>query len=722
MADTEEVDPLDKLVASLDWTRCVKSILTAGRDVCDIATHFDLSTRLVNRYPNPTLEGKRTQFITCLLSALDDSGKDEVAARVRRRLGDARLIEGCFHELLKTLPKTAPGKLPPDRHAWALLDRLDRQNSQAELDIIRAVRSRREVFDPLSLMVEDASKTGSYAPDAMLSQLSSITASSVVMLAIQNGWITDGYVVLPKRPQVTEQDVFAVGITQYLGNSWSTLEHLEKRWRFFGAKVSKTRTTLTGSDSSVRELDCISIVPEYNAVDIADHVATERLNRYIIQNLEDLAFTSTVDRRLAGTERPVATAPQQYLSQEEAFAAVALSSLLHFNVLEDDTKYAGLSFAEWLRGYAWLQAREPRASRGVLDLSAAAAAQELADLGFSTESTRCLLGALSLNATGGDLFDSPLIRVEGDRFAYHPALTRTLNIPRVILSRLSSLSVQIKGKGKAFEGAVVQLLNENGLHAKSFTLWRDGQEYQFDAVALWGDFLFVIEDKSYSLPVGDPCSLYWFSAKRAAAVEQVDRLTKAVERYPQDVREALGLKPETSWKKVIPCVLYSLPWSLGLVDSTYILDYSSLGRFFESPTLYVKMPIEMGRARLLWRHHLKSFWTGTRPTAQQFLDAMEAPWQLKSLSTTFSIQRGELMLSDRLVLDAALVRRAPSERGAMLAAAGASDVGAELDSIRKGVASLRSELARKKTRAQAKRSKRKQKAKRVRRRKRRGGR
>lgn len=690
MVNDERVDPLDKAVAALDWAKSLKSIASTGKAVTDIAKHFERSKNLVYRYPKPSLSEKRHLFVDSLLAALQDGGHVEEANALRTRLDEAALIEKCFQALLATLPTTAPGKLPPGCHAWALLERLSLGYKQIQKDLIRTIRARREVFDPLSMLADDEAGETSYAPDAMLSRLSSVAASSIVMLAIQNGWIADDrYVSLPKRPEVSEKDIYAVGITEYLGNAWDAVDYLEKRWRFFGAKVGQNTITLGQADGTSRAMECVSVLPEYGPLDLADHVGTERLNRYIIQNLEDLAFEANVDNRLAGSKRPVAEAPNQYVSKEEAFAAVALSSLLHFNVLEDPTAYGGLRFAEWIRGYAWLQCRATGTAEGVHELSRAAALQELADVGFNAASGSQLLDMLSLSTTGGDLFDTPLVRVESDRFAYHPEIAKTLNIPRIVLSRLSSLSVQINPKGKAFEDAVVRLLNDCGLQAKPIKFSRDGDEYQYDAVFLWDGHLFILEDKSYSLPLNDPSRLYWFTEKMAAAIDQVSRLADAAERYPEEIRAGLGVDAETRWNDVIRCVLFSLPWSIGKIGDTYIMDYSSVGRFLQTPTLFLKMPMEVGNARVLWRHHVKKFWAGERPTASEFLEAMDVPWQLKSLAKTFSLEHGRYQLSQSMVLGAAFLRRAQAERAQMLGAAGASDPSEELNAIHAQLAQLR---------------------------------
>jgi hypothetical protein len=696
--ENESLDPLDKLVAALDWVACTKKVdISNAEDVAHIAELFNRSAQLVQRYPKEALTKKREKFAVALLDALEKTGLHDRALEIQSRLDEGMRFEACFRELLSTLPTTAPGSLPAGRHVWALIVRLAQQIEHIEIDTQRdlqkKLRDNRHIFDPASMLVE-GNDGGAYRPDSVLGSLAAVTASSITMLAISNGWLdSDGRVVVPARVEPSEQEINATGITEYLGNAWSGIAYSEEQWRFFGGTVSEGETSAVDLDGSKRTLKSIIFTPNFTPFEFLDHIASERLERYILDNMADLDFRGIVDHLVPPDGQPVAAAPQQYVSKEEAFTAIGLCSLLHFNVLQDTNVYGGVRFSEWIRGYAWLQRRAKGASAKPVDeVSEIVALQELQQVGVSSEAASRFLRLITLSKGRSDLFDTPLIRTQSNTFAYHTGIARMLNMPRVILSRLASLQVAISPKGTAFEEETLKLLNGAQRNAKSFSFNRDGETYQYDAAFVWDDILFVIECKSYSLPLRKPMAIFWFEQKMADAVEQVQRLAAGAEKYPDAVREHLGVN--AAWKSIVPCVMNSLPWSMGkLENGVYILDYSAVGRFFQSRTLFVKIPTRIKNTKILVRHHVKELWPDTGPTAKHFLAEMDTPWQIKSISTGFEAVPGELLLSKELAFEGAFLRRTSLDMQRFLGAVGVPDPTADLEVIKDQLAKVRKKVA-----------------------------
>lgn len=694
MSDDEDLDPLDKLVARLKWDECIKKVdPTNGDDIERIARLFNQSDHLVQRFPNEQQRKKRDHFLEQLVNALRNSGREDHVAVLNQRLKEGKLFESCLHELLSFLPRTAPGTLPAERHVWALVERLAEQNKHIQADLQRGFQKTGGVFDPPSLHVEDQSG-GLYRPDPALGSLAEVTASSIIMLAIQNKWRTDdGCVQLPRRVNVSEQDIFAVGITQYLGNAFAGIHHLAERWRFWGGTVNDGSVELLdATGGNPRKFRSITFVPEYGNLELVDHVASERLDRFILQNLHTLDQFHNVPAVAPAGVCP-ALPPSQYISRTEAFAAVLVSELYSFNIFEDTTTYGGLRFAEWIRGYAWLQHRAESAATAIDELTEVEALSELERVGMSPIAAASFLRKVLLHTSGGDLFDTPLIRVEGGCLIYHAGVIANINIPRVVLSRISSLGISIDKKGQAFEDATLRMLNDAGLNAKTFTISRDGETFQYDAVFVWDRTLFVIECKSYSIPLRKPMQLFWYQTKMEKAIRQVTRLAKAAERYSDAICAHLG--EERSWSSIVPCVLNSLPWSMGRLSSgVYILDQSAVSKFFRERTLSVMVPMTIGNAKVVVRHHMKELWPESGPTAEHFLEQMKVPWQIETIRASYRVYTVNYQLSDALIFVGDFLKRAPSDIGETLQAMGIDNVPTQLAAVTNVVGEVRQGLKR----------------------------
>jgi hypothetical protein len=95
-------------------------------------------------------------------------------------------------------------------------------------------------------------------------------------------------------------------------------------------------------------------------------------------------------------------------------------------------------------------------------------------------------------------------------------------------------------------------------------------------VLVWGGYVFLFECKNRSLSGFDPVQAYYFGLENRSNAGQVLRLTDALERYPDILTEQFG--PEAAGKKIVPCVLNSMPFSLpGMQDGVYFTDWSVIG-------------------------------------------------------------------------------------------------------------------------------------------------
>ena len=117
-------------------------------------------------------------------------------------------------------------------------------------------------------------------------------------------------------------------------------------------------------------------------------------------------------------------------------------------------------------------------------------------------------------------------------------------------------------------------------------------------------------------------------------IEQVQRQIKALTDYPDLSIAASGIDPTA--KKIVPCILYELPYSEpGPTDGVYIADWSSVSRFFDGRYLRAKLPYDLPNAnKLLHRIALYSFWSGEAPTPNDFLKQLANPIQVENHGST----------------------------------------------------------------------------------------
>jgi hypothetical protein len=277
--------------------------------------------------------------------------------------------------------------------------------------------------------------------------------------------------------------------------------------------------------------------------------------------------------------------------------------------------------------------------------------------GLPTGIANRFLDLVTLKASSKDLFDSPLIqRHDGKLMMFGPALI-TSNITVVLLSTLASLQEPLSSKGRALERAILGLLLERKLHACGFKVNRNGEEYEYDAVLAWGDYVFVFECKNNSLSNNRPMNAYYFDLGVRSAVRQVKRLVDALQRFPDILAEKMQI--DISGKKIIPCVLNSLPYArIGELDGVYCTDASILDRFLSDRHFYLKLPSRVREnVTIMHRVSIASLWEGETPSPEDLLRQLKDPFQLKIVKGHTQLQVGTFPIArDQFVASSELVR------------------------------------------------------------------
>lgn len=202
-----------------------------------------------------------------------------------------------------------------------------------------------------------------------------------------------------------------------------------------------------------------------------------------------------------------------------------------------------------------------------------------------------------------------------------------VNASGVLLSIFSRKEVAFSLKGKAFEKKVVRLLKKKGLKAGSYKTSRAGEEYDYDALLLWGDYLFLFECKNRSLPYDNPVRVRNFQREARKQVRQVQRLRAALDQWPEIIEEALG-EPLGS-RTVVPVVLNNLPYARsGDTEGVHFYDYPALSRFFSSRALTFQVATGATFEKRAKVNSAK-LWQGASPQPEDLLAQLKDPVQLR---------------------------------------------------------------------------------------------
>ncbi len=205
---------------------------------------------------------------------------------------------------------------------------------------------------------------------------------------------------------------------------------------------------------------------------------------------------------------------------------------------------------------------------------------------------------------------------------------------------------------------MLAFLCEQGLDARAVTARRDGAEYQYDALARWGDKLLVIECKNKGLSGNDPVQAYHFVQGLSEDVDQVRRLVKGLETWPEIISEQFG--PDALALTVVPILLHNETFQLpGDIDGVYVYDWSALSRFFESPYFRVAHDHQIAPGQIFRnRVAVKRIWTGETPTADDLIAEMRDPLQLKVLNEVSEVAESVFSLDEKtLALDWSIIRQ-----------------------------------------------------------------
>ncbi|SDX21407.1 hypothetical protein SAMN05421681_104240 [Lysobacter enzymogenes] len=591
----------------------------------------------------------RDELLSQLAAYLRAAGQGDHASALEAHTADLALVEAGFAGILKEID-TGPWKpMSGATRVASMLELASRESRYLNAQMEKAIVSGEGVANPM-IQAPDGRRLD---PDVALGALLDLVKNTVMMEAYRGKWFdAQGHVRVPDCPAIEEADVQRMNGYGLYANSWRNWDGAQQKVRFRGARLRPL------SEAEVRHLVGERYgepgVSRYGHVleldgerEFPDICANERLMDRISNDLRIMA--RGLSKRTLKNSGDHHLPPETYLSIDEALAVESMAHLLSIDATTSEQVFSGLRMIEWIRGYAAIRRRVQNDSAGAqenafwLRYARADLLAELTACGLSEDKAETFLSHVTLHRSSRDLFDQPLIATTGgDLIVVAYALATSL-ISQVVLSAIASKArldehetAQVEGKGEAFERRILDLFQRLGLKAGAPTVKLDDQQYQYDALLAWGDFLFVFECKNHTLSSNHPVAAYYFEKECRENIKQVKRLADALERYPQILEQHL---PEGIGKTIVPCILNALPYATtGARDGVLFADESALSRFF---TGSAGLRAGVGGDYLV---ELR-LWQGATPTALDLVFALLYPFQMHLMADQLESSHAPAWLS-----------------------------------------------------------------------------
>lgn len=651
------VETLKGALETYDWQKVKRVLDAAGGPAANpdaIAEALRRAGSLVLEYPVAT-EGKRDALLKSLELYLSEGrANSDLPPEVAQALSTLRVAEEGYRKLVSVLSQTDASKLEPTVHVSAAIQRAEHELAHMSAEFQKQTSQR----DGLTLQTKLLDESGNPVDmGGVLESFVGFVSMTLQMEAYRNKWFApDGMVVVPSLPDVTEKAIYQVGSTMALAVMWRRWRATEERARVLGRTLRFLNPDERPKDAP-EELIHFIVEEGDDSSDWVHRVALERVTDKLSQNLIEFSASLNINRRQrkqAGDVR--ALPPQDWISDEEAHGVWALQEYLAYDVLTDQERPGGLRLVEWVRGYCALMLLARDTKSGNLVRTQAEWQDYLAKFGLPAAQSEILISRLTFSRSSRDLFDHPFIKV-GEEYRLFTLALHSMSVPVVVLSTLNHLSVQLKRKGKSFEEAVRRIFEKADIKTYAFKAKRDGEEYEYDAVVPWGDYLFVIECKNRSLPFGSPIQMRYFDLQTQENISQVHRLMKGLEEHP-DILE-INLPPGAATKTKVPVVVNCFPYSTpGRLDNVYFYDFSALSRFFESGEIKLKAAAP-GNEIEEYSTGIR-LWAAEKPSPDDLIAQLDKPAQFVGVMASLSRdRRGFQLATDAWVFGASLIRHEP---------------------------------------------------------------
>lgn len=617
---------LEKAIGRLDTTAVAAFVQPNGsRTVEDVVDALWKSESLLDkRRAKEDWPVRRKTFIDRIAKELARIDAD--AAASLHALPDVlSTVDENFAKILEQTARSPGASLPPLTQVAAAADLA----CQVLETLLQGVEKDTEEGPELRLRSNFSIEGHAINPDTELLGVLKAVSSTVILIAYQNGWLnTAGEIVLPQALQrPTNADVEAVQSVLDCAVAWHGWERAQVRVRFAHRSFVRVLPPFPGDVPAVFT-SILDVEPNHD-VELVDFIANDRLLARTIQQFAGL-LSSSYREADPSLEKCTPLAPEAFVSFEEQHGLWTLYEYYSYDVQNDRKRYAGLTLMEWLRGYAILH----RLAAELVPAPADHRCPQLTEVeivgyltrgGLSEANARTFLGHCCLTSQRSDIYDRPFVRVGSDQYVFIAPSQRVGILGPIIVSALNGVSATVQRKGTAFEERLRKEIEGPDRKIAYFTKTRSNEEYDYDALMVWGNFCFLFECKNHTLSNNVIQLAYNARKESVSHARQVQRLVDGLLKHPDMLDDDL---PEARGKLLVPCVVNNLQYTLpDGINGVFFTDSSMIKRFLEHPTIgEVAFSAGRGPVRRADREIIR-LWADDTPTPLEFLRQLRCPVQ-----------------------------------------------------------------------------------------------
>ncbi|HCI2636919.1 hypothetical protein KUU78_11585 [Pseudomonas aeruginosa] len=603
---------------------------------------------LINKRQNAEKTNKRKELFEELISYISPKLEKPFLEHFKKMLDFFNAAETCFYEVLKFEGELSALKdLSPAVRLWSTMTWFVGDQNHLYRKIAEQFKTREPVF--INNFLINGADNIPVDPSTYHVQQVEALGSAILMEAYRNSWFApDGVVVIPDRVPVDDTDKFKAGSVLFNANIWALIDVLQEQVRYLGRDHQIIEPHKYDSPPEDFKFG-IEFGPSTEA-QFFDFIASQRNN-----TRESTSFFSiNKDPELNSFLDAVATSGSKTI-RDRYHAASSLTTLLNYDVLEDETLYEGLTLSDWIDGFCFTKEfcstilskdfEEPLTSE-LITFSQECLLTHLQLSGMTKEKSLAFIKSITFHQKSRDLFDTPLIKTSTGFVVIYDILKGCL-ISRAIVSNILSRKGEFKQKGVGLENEVKELFVSNGIETVAYKKKypEPEGEYQYDALVLWGGKLFVLECKNRWLCEGRPVAIYNFLKQTREDARQVTRLVDGLKRHPEMVHKAFDR--EVKYDEIIPCVVAGLPYAMqDQLGGVFFTDISILTRFFSERHFcveYTDKPKE--DQNVIYKQ-----WEADRPLASDLIKTLRNPIQVALARSTLASRSMEFPIGRSIAL------------------------------------------------------------------------
>ncbi|MEC6744605.1 hypothetical protein [Pseudomonas qingdaonensis] len=596
---------------------------------------------LINKRQNAERTRKREELFEQLIAYISPKISTSLLEHFNKMLGFFSIIDTCFSEVLSFEGELSALKdLSPEVRVWSTMTWFVGDQNHLYEKIDDQFKSGQPV------LINNLSVVGAAGipvdPSTYHIQQVDALCAAILMEAYRNNWFThDGIVVIPDRVPVDDDDTFKAGSIFFNANIWALIDNLQEHVRYLGR------------DHYVREPQEYDGAPDgfqfgiefgdSTEAQFFDFVAGQRNNTRESSNF----FSINKDPDLNSWLDAAAAISGSKTIKDHYHAASSLTTLLSYDVLEDNTLYEGLTLNDWIDGFCFTKEFcskiSSKNSQGqpliseLVTFSEESLLGHLQSSGMSKEKSVAFVRNATFHRKARDLFDAPLIKTSTG-FAVVYDIIKGSVISRAIASNILSRKGEFKPKGEGLENEIKELFVSNGIETVAYKKKYPAPEgeYEYDALAIWDGKLFVLECKNRWLCEGRPVAIYNFLKQTRDDAHQVKRLVDGLKLHPEMIHAAFGRDVE--YDEIIPCVVAGLPYAMSdQLGGVFFTDISILTRFFSDRYFGVEYTDKPKGDQ----HVIYDQWETAKPLVSDLIKTLRKPIQVALARRTLASRQVE---------------------------------------------------------------------------------